>query len=133
MHQQKKVRDFIEPYNYISCPQDLSLSKALELAGANDGGINPIIIKDEDSMLGIFTETDLARLIIKGTQVHNLLIGDVMTQSPFFIESNATIQECAKLMAQNHIKYLPIKNQTGRVFAVIDIYMILKALIDQAS
>lgn len=124
------VRDVVNPYNYIACPPDLNIAKAIELASLPHGGIQPIIIKDNHKMVGILTETDLARLLLKSPQIKHLLIGDIMTQSPYYIESTQTIQACAVLMVEHHIKYLPIKNQTDRIFAVIDIYTVLKILIE---
>jgi len=77
-----------------------------------------IVVSPEGSVLGIFTEKDLVRLIGEGKPLTSR-IGDVMTRDPITVFVDDTITKAVTLMAERRIRHLPVVDREGRLKGVI--------------
>ncbi len=82
-----------------------------------------VLIEDEDrQLLGIFTDSDLARLFEKRREADlDLPIGAVMTSDPIQIPVGATLAEAVEMLKARKISELPVVDGGGRLVGLIDV------------
>ena len=82
-----------------------------------------ILVEDqEQALLGIFTDSDLARLFErKGESDLDRPIGEVMSQDPRRIVVGATIAEAVETLKSRKISELPVVDRGGRLVGLIDL------------
>ena len=81
-----------------------------------------LVIDDNSKLTGIFTDSDLARLLEK--QQDNLFdqqISKVMTRSPITIASGSKTELAIETLACRNLSELPVVNNTGEPLGLIDI------------
>lgn len=82
-----------------------------------------ILVEGTDQkLLGIFTDSDLARLFEKRREAElDQPIGEVMTANPVKIEVGATIADAVEALKARKISELPVVDQGGRLVGLIDL------------
>jgi arabinose-5-phosphate isomerase len=82
-----------------------------------------VLIEDRESMLlGIFTDSDLARLFEKRREADlDRPIGSVMTADPYRIHVGATLAEAVDLLRLHKISELPVVDHVDRLVGLIDV------------
>ena len=83
------------------------------------------LVQDDKKIIGIFTDGDLRRFLNENTQLDKVKINDVMTKHYVSVDSKALATEAAKLMEQNKIFTLIVKNNEGP--SVITMHDLLEA------
>ena len=83
------------------------------------------LVQDDKKIIGIFTDGDLRRFLNENTQLDKVKINDVMTKQYVSVDSKALATEAAKLMEQNKIFTLIVKNNEGP--SVITMHDLLEA------
>ena len=78
---------------------------------------------DEDErLLGIFTDSDLARLFEKRREADlDRPIGEVMTADPIQIRVGATLADAVEAIKARKISELPVVDRGGRLVGLIDV------------
>jgi arabinose-5-phosphate isomerase len=80
-----------------------------------------LITNDNSVLLGIFTDSDLARLFEKRREADfDRPIGDVMTANPYTIHVGATLADAIELMKAHKISELPVVDR-GHLVGLIDV------------
>ncbi|MCT8336692.1 MULTISPECIES: CBS domain-containing protein [Methanoculleus] len=102
-----------------------------------DGEINRFIVEDGDTVLGIVTETDVAKAlhalkdIVEDTRqeyrIRNLLVRDIMTTPLISMDANTDVSEIIDLMLKKNISSVPIK-QNNRIAGVVTRNSLVQAL-----
>lgn len=73
--------------------------------------IGSVIVTASGRPVGILTKTDILRRIVEPRMDAGIVwVKDIMSGPIISIEPTAPIEEAAKLMAQKHIKRLPVMN-----------------------
>jgi arabinose-5-phosphate isomerase len=82
-----------------------------------------VLIEDRESLLlGIFTDSDLARLFEKHREGDlDRPIGSVMTADPYRIQVGATVAQAVDLLKLQKISELPVVDQGDRLVGLIDV------------
>jgi arabinose-5-phosphate isomerase len=82
-----------------------------------------VLIEDQDSiLLGIFTDSDLARLFEKRREAElDRPIGSVMTAEPYRIGIGATLPEAVDLLKVHKISELPVVDHSDRLVGLVDV------------
>jgi arabinose-5-phosphate isomerase len=82
-----------------------------------------VLIEDEDQrLLGIFTDSDLARLFEKRRESDlDRPIGEVMTVDPIQITVGATLAEAVEILKARKISELPVVDRGGYLVGLIDL------------
>jgi CBS domain-containing protein len=71
--------------------------------------IGALVVYEEGRYRGIMTERDYARkVIVKGKNSHDTLVGDIMEDNPASVKFEDTIERCMEIMSDKHIRYLPV-------------------------
>ncbi len=92
-----------------SVQETASLAQALAELTAK--GLGAVCILDRDEkLLGLLTDGDVRRLVTAGRDLQNMMVADVMTREPIFIEPGCTLHEALLLMENpsKQISVLPV-------------------------
>ncbi len=81
----------------------------------------------DGTVLGIFTDGDLRRFLDDNRDIHNTPISTVMTASFKSITANALASEAAKIMQDNEIYTLVVKDEQDAFCGIITMHDLLKA------
>ena len=107
-------------------PDDTVL-KALEVM--KDKDIGSVLIKDDDRLVGIFTERHYARRVfLKGKSSPKTLVRDVMETDVICVGPEQTAEACMALMTEKRIRHLPVLHD-DRLVGVVSIGDLLKSII----
>nr|WP_229216975.1 CBS domain-containing protein [Dyadobacter luteus] len=117
-----------KPVNALySVAKSNTVFEALELMA--DKNIGAVLVLEDNKLTGIFSERDYARkVILQGRASRDTLIADVMTSKVITVETDQKIEECMQIMADKHIRHLPV-NQNGELVGIISINDIVAAII----
>lgn len=107
-------------------PDDTVLHALQMMEGKNVGAV---LVKDNDRLVGIFTERQYARKIfLKGRSSPKTLIGEVMETDVIYVEPGQTAEACMALMTEKRIRHLPVLRD-GRLVGIISIGDLVKSII----
>jgi CBS domain-containing protein len=107
-------------------PDDMILD-ALELMA--ERRIGALVVTDDDTPIGIFSERDYARkVVLRGRSSSTTNVGRAMTSDPCCISPQRTAEECMALMTEKRIRHLPVVEE-GRLAGIISIGDVVKAVL----
>lgn len=103
--------------------------QALQLMA--DKNIGAIVIKDQDKLIGIFSERDYARkVVLKGKNSTDTKLAEVMSKEVITISSDMQIDACMQLMTDKRIRHLPVVDN-GKSIGIISIGDVVKLMINE--
>ena len=92
------------------------------------GGIGmAVVITPERKILGIFTDGDLRRAIVKGADLKNLTVADIMTSQPRVISPDKLTAEAVEMMDKYKINQLPVADENGRLIGALNMHDLFQA------
>lgn len=81
-----------------------------------------LIINDEGILTGLFTDSDLARMLERQQeQLFDCPISDLMTTNPVTVTSGTRMPIVVETLACRNLSELPVVDKTGRPIGLIDI------------
>lgn len=81
-----------------------------------------ILIDDDGCLTGLFTDSDLARLLEQHREAQlDRPIGEVMTKSPLTIGADALLHDAVEILSSRKISELPVVDDEHRPIGLIDI------------
>jgi predicted transcriptional regulator len=102
-----------------------------------DGKINRFIVEEGDDVVGIVTETDVAKAlhafkdIVEGTRqeyrIRNLLVRDIMSTPLIAVNADTDVSEVIDLMLKKNISSVPI-TENGKIAGVVTRNSLVQAL-----
>ncbi len=111
---------------YSVSPDD-TVRQALEVMALHN--IGALLVLKEQKLVGIFSERDYARkVVLKGKSSNDAKVSEVMTSKLITINTNHSIDQCMQIMTDNHIRHLPIVNDT-QVMGLISIGDVVREMI----
>lgn len=117
-----------DPAVYAAAPSDTVYS-ALRLMA--DKGIGALLVKEGDTIVGIFTERDYARKVaLLGRTSDQTRVRDVMTDAVLFVEPSQTTDACMQLMTSKRLRHLPVM-EGGQLVGLISIGDLVKHIISE--
>ena len=84
------------------------------------------VVCENESLVGIFTDGDLRRILDKRIDIHSTAIGEVMTVKPTTANANMLAAEALNLMQENSISGLIIC-EDKKVIGALNMHDLLKA------
>jgi len=119
-----KVEEIMRsPGDYACVTPDVTVRSALASSPKRAGAI--CIVDASGRLTGIFTDGDLRRSLVRGADVLDARLGDVMTRDPKRISIGRLAQEAAKIMEDSQIDELPVVDSAGVLRGVIDVQDLL--------
>ncbi|WP_316785540.1 CBS domain-containing protein [Pedobacter frigiditerrae] len=116
-----------KPVQVFSVAPTTSVLDALQIM--TDKNISALLIMNEDSLVGIFTERDYARkIVLQGKSSKDTAISDVMTANPITVTPSDSIELCMQIMTDKHIRHLPIADGE-KVAGMVSIGDVVKFII----
>lgn len=85
------------------------------------------IIDEEGKLVGIITDGDIRRHLLKDEKTLGKRAEEIMTPSPFKIEKGKLAVEALKIMQEHNIDDLPVVDADGHALGMIDIVDLAKA------
>ena len=83
------------------------------------------IVTDRGQLMGIITDGDLRRMLLKHPDIEHVKAQEIMTPNPKTIDENDLVADALHKMRQNSITQLPVLKD-GRYVGVIHLHDILK-------
>ncbi|PWV51824.1 CBS domain-containing protein [Chitinophaga sp. S165] len=127
------VRDILRVKGHVVYsiqPNDSVFDALSVLVDKNVGAL--VVLSESDKVLGIFSERDYARrVILKGRASKETLIREIMTENPFTVTEDDSIQDCMVKMTDKHIRHLPVTDNQQRLVGMISIGDVVKYVIDE--
>lgn len=108
---------------------DTSVYHALELMVEKN--VSALLVMENDTLAGIFTERDYARkVVLKGKKSKETRISDIMTRDLITVKSESSIDECMELMTGKYIRHLPVVDE-GKLTGIISIGDVVRSIIQE--
>ena len=106
-----------------------TVRQALQLMA--DKNIGAIVIKDQDKLIGIFSERDYARkVVLMGKNSTDTKLSEVMSKEVITISSDMQIDACMQLMTDKRVRHLPVVDN-GKSIGIISIGDVVKLMINE--
>jgi len=107
--------------NPKACPRTASLSQIAQLMRDEDIGEVPIVESDgQRRLVGVVTDRDIVvRAIAAGENPEQLTADDCMTSPPVSLGEDASLEECARMMASHRIRRMPIVDDSGNLCGIV--------------
>lgn len=121
------VKDVMRTGNAI--PQvkpDTKLSSAL-MEITQKGMAMTAIVDDDNTIVGVFTDGDLRRLMDKPLNFSELIIADVMHKNPYRIGPEQLAVEAVEIMEQHRINQLLVADAHGKLVGALHIHDLTRA------
>ena len=84
--------------------------------------IGALGVYDGDELLGILTERDITRVVSEYRDATDTPVHDAMTISPLTAEGPIPRETAAKLMRENHVRHLILKEEdSDRIVSIRDL------------
>ncbi len=116
----------------FSINPNLNIGEAIKMMAQND--IGSLMVIENDDLVGKLTFREILDFIGKNIDdLTNLSVKDVMSSNPITVQDDIGIDEVRKIMIENHIRYLPVKDEKNKLQGVISFHDIAKAALKMAD
>ncbi|WP_100077472.1 KpsF/GutQ family sugar-phosphate isomerase [Chryseobacterium camelliae] len=82
------------------------------------------VVTREDEIIGVITDGDLRRMLMKGEDLSTITAREIMSQNPKTIEKDALAREALRILKDNNIGQLVV-TENGKYFGIIDLHKLL--------
>ena len=82
------------------------------------------VVTDQEKIVGVITDGDLRRMLLKTENLTGILAKDLMSANPKTVDKNALAKEAMTVLKQNNIGQL-IVTDNGNYFGIIDLHRLL--------
>lgn len=116
--------------SYVTVNPANTVLEALQLMA--DKNVGAVVVKDDESYYGIFTERDYSRnVILKNRHSSETKVKEVMSVNLPELKPLDTLNHCMQLMADHNVRYLPVIEE-GKMNGIISITDVIREkVIDQ--
>jgi len=120
------LEDVMKTPVFTMLPMEPVRRAAEEMTSRGIGSV--IVVDSRGRLLGIVTKTDIIRgVVARGLDPGKVKLGDIMTENPYYMYSDAPLSEAAELMGSKGIGHLPILDpDTNKIVGIISKSDILK-------
>ena len=103
-------------------PNDSLTQVIIEMTGKRLGAT---VVAENGQLLGIITDGDLRRMLLKYPDIEQVKAAQIMTSNPKTIDAEALVVDALHKMRENSITQLPVM-QDGKYLGIIHLHDILK-------
>ena len=113
------------PTYAVNC--DSTVLDALKMMA--DANIGAVLVKEDERIVGIFTERDYARKgEVMGLSAADTKLRKVMTSEMLTVKSDLSVDACMGIMEEHHIRHLPVVDD-GHMVGIISLRDMVDTLI----
>ena len=80
-----------------------------------------LVAENNKSLVGVITDGDLRRSLVKGGDIHTQTARDIMTTNPITINENEMLYDAETLMKENSITKLIVLNDSNAVSGILSL------------
>lgn len=80
-----------------------------------------LVVDAAGVMVGIFTDGDLRRLVLKDVRSLDRAISDVMTRSPRSLPDTALVRDAVRMVREHRQDEIPVVDDSGRPVGLLDV------------
>ncbi|KAI8329470.1 hypothetical protein BC941DRAFT_442936 [Chlamydoabsidia padenii] len=111
----------LRPAQALTIREHILVIEAAQLMAAKRSDC-VLVVDDEDHLSGIFTAKDLAyRVVAESQDARAITVADIMTHKPLCVTSDTSAQDALNLMVSRGFRHLPVCNEEGDIFGLLDI------------
>jgi arabinose-5-phosphate isomerase len=115
-----RVGDRMRRTNLPFVAPDATVQDALMVM--TEGRLGMAIIGSADRLVGIITDGDLRRLMIKGADISHITVADVASPQPLTARPDEMMADAEARMLESRVQCLVVVDDAGAVVGVIQIY-----------
>ncbi len=116
-------------FKLYSVSRDTMVYDAITLM--NEAKVGALLVMEGNKMAGIISERDYTRKVILETRSsHETAVRDIMTSKVLTVTPDQSIEECMKIMSENHIRHLPVA-ENGEPIGVLSVMDVVKNIISE--
>ena len=116
-----KVDDFLSSQKPQVSENDSVKDVIISISSSRHG---ITVVTEENNIIGVITDGDLRRMLLKGDDISKVLAKDIMSSHPKTVERTALAKEAMKILKDNNIGQL-IVTENGKYFGIIDLHKLL--------
>jgi CBS domain-containing protein len=106
-----------------------TLLEALKMMSDHDIGV--VVVVDQGSVAGIFSERDFAREVARNEKVSlDTAVSRLMSSQVYFIKPDQLVNDCMAIMTEKHIRHLPVMDK-DRLIGVISIGDVVREMVEE--
>ncbi|CAO3588233.1 unnamed protein product [Absidia cylindrospora] len=92
-----------------------------------------LVVDDDDHLSGIFTAKDIAYRVVAVDEMDARAtpVADIMTPNPMCVTASTSAQDALNLMVSRGFRHLPVCNDEGDIFGLLDITKCLYEALDK--
>ncbi|KAB2890468.1 MAG: KpsF/GutQ family sugar-phosphate isomerase [Desulfobulbaceae bacterium] len=92
----------------------------------NEKNLGAILVADQSGqVVGIVTDGDVRRHVLKGTRFASTAVADLMTENPIHIDPDMLAADALSIMQRYEITVLPIVDATGKMLGILHLHNLL--------
>ncbi len=128
-----KANHFLIPKDKLPTVSEERLLKSA-IVTMSEGKLGNIVVEKDGKVVGVFSDGDLRRALLKDEFSFDNAIGDVMTRDPFVIsEENILAVDALKIIESKKIQLLIVTDKESRLIGAIHIHDLIAAGIDSEN
>ena len=86
-----------------------------------------VVVSAERHVLGIFTDGDLRRAVLKHADLHGLVARDIMTAGPRVMHPDKLVDEAVEMMERYKINQIPVVDDNGVLVGALNMHDLFQA------
>ncbi|KAH8553335.1 hypothetical protein BGW37DRAFT_485323 [Umbelopsis sp. PMI_123] len=134
VRQTKKVAGTVSalrPAQALTVKENILIIEAAQLMAAKRSDC-VLVVDEEDHLSGIFTAKDLAyRIVANSLDARTTTVAQIMTKGPMCVTADTSAQDALNLMVSRGFRHLPVCNDEGDIFGLLDITKCLYEALDK--
>ena len=107
-----------------------TLKSASEKLQKHNIGAMPVVSKQNNDIIGIVSERDLARFIFKDEFKNDLPVTKIMTKEIITCNLNTSVTELMEIITQNKIRHIPIV-EGKKILGIVSVGDVVNHVIEQ--
>ncbi len=118
-----KVENMVDPSRKPSVSPDSTIAEVINSLTSGKHGITAVL--ENNQIVGVITDGDLRRMLLKYTDFQHLKAKDIATMNPKTIQKATLAREALALLRQNSIGQLVVVDEENTYYGIVDIHSIL--------
>lgn len=118
-----KVENMVDPSRKPSVSPDSTIAEVINSLTSGKHGITAVL--ENNQIVGVITDGDLRRMLLKYTDFQHLQAKDIATMNPKTIQKATLAREALALLRQNSIGQLVVVDEDNTYYGIVDIHSIL--------